>query len=212
MRDLSQLSPEDATFFRERGYLPQTPETTKRLNEWALRLREELGPHQGLLDREFTEWRDEMDRLFARDHNAIGRVLKHHLILEHYITRHLEAVAPGHDWSRARLRFGQKVDLIPQGNEIIEYLVPGIREINAIRNRLGHQINAQPSLDSLNRCIESLGIIHPYCHKTYSEAVDVIEDFTAMVCRWLPVQPETLRIFREAEQRAQGSAKPTSSC
>ena len=201
MYDLSHLSPEDAAYFREKGYLRQTPELEAQINDHARRLNAELAPHRATLDRNFAAWRDEIEKLFARDHEAIGRVLKHHLILEDRVTRHLEAVAPRPDWRRARLRFAQKLDLIPKDQGITDSIVRGIREINGVRNNLGHQIAAQPALQDLRECVRLLGLIHPYFNNTYSDALHVIEDFTQLVCGSLPVDAETMKIFRDAEAR-----------
>lgn len=201
MYDLSNMSPEDAAFFREKGYPRQTPEFEARMNAWARKLNAELAPHRALIDQRKDEWLDNWNKLFARDHDAIGRVLKHHLILEHYVTRYLEAVAPNHNWKRARLRFAQKIELIPKGDIIIDSLVLGIREVNAVRNALGHQIDARPALGTLEQCVRTLGHMHPYWQKTYSDAIAVIEDFTELVCSSLPIDADVAQIYKDAHER-----------
>ena len=205
VRDLSDLSSEDAAFFREKGYLPQSPEARRKINELARRLNVELAPHRATLDEDFRHWRGELEKLFARDHDAVGRVLKHHLILEHYVTRYLRTVAEDLGLPRpslGKLTFAEKVELIPVNDALIAYYIPGISEVNDARNKLGHDISARLSLESFPRCLDVLGLIHPYINNTYSDPVVVTEDFTRLVCSSLPVNAKIKRIMREAHERA----------
>src|SRR5688572_4877934 len=101
----------------------------------------ELAPHFPEIENRFNEENEAYKKLLAQDHDAIGRVLKCHLILEVYINRHLATASPTDDWQSVRLNFATKVDLLPHGNVKIAWVVPGIRETNKIRNSFGHQIN-----------------------------------------------------------------------
>jgi hypothetical protein len=206
--DLSNLSHEDAAFFREKGYLQQKPEVEAWVRDYAKKLVQELAPHQAFIEKRFQEENTRFTSLFARDHDAIGRVLKHHLILESYMTRHLEAVSPTHAWRDARLGFARKVELLPKENQQIQFLLPGIREVNAIRNMFSHEIDATPSLDSVKQCLRVLEISHPYFNKTYTHAIDVVEDFTATACLWLSVDKEVELIFKEAHSRVKPLPAP----
>src|SRR5215470_10475860 len=109
----------------------------------------ELAPQLPKIEKRFNEENEAFKKLLAQDHDLIGRVLKCHLIIENYINRHLESVSPSHSWQAARLRFSQKIELLPEGNAKVEWILPGIKEINTIRNRFGHRITATVSKDDL---------------------------------------------------------------
>ena len=203
--DLSAFSEEDAAYFREHGYFRQSPEVEARVRDDVQKMNRELAPHRAFIDQRIKETRDLSDKLFSRDHDTIGRILKQHLILENYMTRFLEAASPVHNWRDARLRFAQKMELLPKDNRLVQWLVPGIRSINSIRNSFGHQIGAELSLDAVKACLDVLDEVHPYFNKTYSNPVEVVEDFTELTCRWLPVDKEIDQIFKEARARVTAS-------
>jgi hypothetical protein len=75
---------------------------------------------------------------------AIGRILRAHLFVEHYLTEHLQQVNPRlGDIDEARLTFAHKVQLLDgNGPPAVTYLIPGIKRLNAVRNRLAHNLAA----------------------------------------------------------------------
>ena len=162
----------------------------------------ELAPQWPKMEDRFNEENKAFKTLLAQDHDLIGRVLKCHLIIENYVNRHLQSVSPSHNWQNAKLAFAQKITLLPQRNAKVAWILPGIREINAIRNRFGHQIQAKVSLNDLTKCRSVLAIARR--GKDYEDPIEIIEDFTAIVCTWLIVDPEIERVFAEAFGRARG--------
>ncbi len=160
----------------------------------------EIAPQLPKIEKRFNEENEAFKKLLAQDHDLIGRVLKCHLIIENYINRHLESVSPSHSWQAARLRFAQKLELLPQDNAKVEWILPGIREINTIRNRFGHRITATVSPDDLKGCISVLAIARS--GTLYIDPIEIIEDFTTVACTWLIVDPEIEGIFAEAFRRA----------
>ncbi|MEK6302054.1 MAG: hypothetical protein AABO41_15195 [Acidobacteriota bacterium] len=50
----------------------------------------------------------------------------------------------------AKLSFAQKLALIGTAELGVSYLVPGIRRLNTIRNRLAHTLSAEISTDDVN--------------------------------------------------------------
>jgi hypothetical protein len=159
----------------------------------------ELAPQWSRIDQRFNEENEAFKKLLAQDHDLIGRVLKCHLIVENYINRH-ESVALSHNWEGARLRFAQKIELLPQSNVKVAWILSGIRELNAIRNRFGHRITASVSLDDLAACRSVLAIARSGIQ--YNDPARIIEDFTTVACTWLIVDPEIEGIFAEAFKRA----------
>ena len=164
----------------------------------------ELAPRWPRIEERFNQENEAFKRFLAQDHDLIGRVLKCHLIVENYINRHLEAISPSHDWEKARLRFAQKMELLPQANPKVAWVLPGIKELNAIRNRFGHRITATVSPTDLTACISVLTIARR--GKKYTESMEIIEDFTTVACTWLLVDPEIEGLFAEAFKRARKRA------
>lgn len=164
----------------------------------------ELAPQLPEIERRFNAENEQFKKLLAKDHELIGRVLKCHLIIENYVNRHLVEVAPKHDWLKARLNFSQKLSLLPSGNPKVEWILPGIKNINAIRNKFGHDIEARVELQDLNDCIHVLSVARR--NKKYVEPSEIIEDFTVVSCTWLIVDSRIDQIFSEAFSRVKKRA------
>jgi hypothetical protein len=91
---------------------------------------------------------NELNLRWNQDAVLIGRILRAHLFVEHYLTKYLAARNPNvGDIEEARLSFFQKVALLGQNDPRVSYLVPGIRRLNAVRNRLAHTLSALVSLE-----------------------------------------------------------------
>ena len=92
------------------------------------------------LDKRFRE----VAERWNQDAGLMGRILRAHLFVEHYLTAYLEANNPNlGNLENARLSFAQKVALAEQPNAGERYLFPGIRRLNQIRNRLAHTLKAE---------------------------------------------------------------------
>lgn len=90
-------------------------------------------------DAEFMDMR----RRWDLDVTNIGRILRSHLYVEYYLTLHLAKANPRlGDLSKARLTFAQKLSLLDTNHEHLSDLAPGLRQINAVRNRLAHRLEA----------------------------------------------------------------------
>jgi hypothetical protein len=93
---------------------------------------------------------DETDQKFARinekwdqDVGVIGRILRAHLFVEHFITECLIAFNPAlGGLEKARLSFAQKLALIEDYSPETQELAVGIRRLNKIRNQLAHNLEA----------------------------------------------------------------------
>jgi hypothetical protein len=140
----------------------------------------ELAPKWARIEQRFNEENEPFKKRLAQDHDLIGRVLKCHLFVENYIHRHLEAISPEHDWESAKLRFAQKINLLPSTDPKVAWLLPGIKELNSVRNRFGHRISAKIELADLPECQSALAIARS--GKKYTADVEAIEDFTMVAC------------------------------
>jgi hypothetical protein len=83
-----------------------------------------LAPQLPRIEKRFNQENEAFKSLLAQDHDLIGRVLKCHLIIENYINRHLESTSPSHNWQGARLRFAQKIELLPQNDARVAWYYP----------------------------------------------------------------------------------------
>ena len=92
-----------------------------------------------ITDAEFGE----VQRRWNQDITTIGRILRAHLFVEHYLNEHLMRVNPKlGSVEKARLSFAQKTALLNSSDRRLSEVLPGIRHLNAIRNRLAHRLSA----------------------------------------------------------------------
>lgn len=88
--------------------------------------------HQDILD----AWGQDSDR--------IGRVVRAHLFVEHYLSIFLESQCSGlAPLDSARLSFAQKTSLLRTDHQTVGFLRPGIKRLNVIRNRVAHTLKAE---------------------------------------------------------------------
>lgn len=86
---------------------------------------------------------DAMKERWNQDTDSIGRILRSHLYLEHYLTEYLQHANPAlGDLDEARLNFAQKANLLRSDAPVIDMIIGGIRHLNKIRNRLAHNLRA----------------------------------------------------------------------
>lgn len=84
-----------------------------------------------------------MERRWNQDTSSMGRILRAHLFVEHYLTEHIEKANPRLGNLRsARLSFSQKLQLLDDRNPAQASLKEGIARLNKIRNRLAHNLDA----------------------------------------------------------------------
>ena len=99
------------------------------------------GPDQAreITDKEFGE----MGRRWDQNTDAIGRILRSHLYVEHYLTEFIRHANPRlGSIGDAKLSFGQKLALLDTKTPAVAELKPGIAQLNKIRNRLAHRLSA----------------------------------------------------------------------
>lgn len=100
----------------------------------------------------------QFNALWAQDIGAMGRVLRSHLIVEFYMTAYLQKANPNlGSIDDAKIGFAQKTDLLGENDSFIKMLVPGIRRLNTVRNRLAHNLSVSATQDDVNSFM-SIGI------------------------------------------------------
>ncbi|WP_017452134.1 hypothetical protein [Herbaspirillum rubrisubalbicans] len=122
---------------------------------------------------------------------AIGRILRAHLFVEHYLTEHLQRVNPHlGPLLKAKLSFSQKVELIDRGDSYLANLVPGLRRIGSIRNRLAHQLDAAISAEDVEVFLQNEIFVvmrEERCkpEPPSAQPLIVLEEFSQHAANWL---------------------------
>jgi len=84
----------------------------------------------------------EFNNIWGQDADKIGRVLRAHLVVEHFLTAHLEAANPNlGSIENARISYIQKIELLGDKDKSLTFLIPGLKRLNSIRNRLAHNLS-----------------------------------------------------------------------
>lgn len=122
-----------------------------------------------------------------QDVGAMGRILRAHLFVEHFITECLITFNPGlGDVAKARLSFAQKLALIEDYSQELRELSVGIGRLNGIRNRLAHDLEAEITDQDKNSLlsVRSFRALREELSKPESpseDGLDVLEDFAMHV-------------------------------
>lgn len=159
-------------------------DTASKHVEAALRLTiERLGGQNAVKEMQ-TAQTLEMKERWNKDVLTIGRILRSHLYVEHYLNEFLEYKNPClGSISRARLTFSQKLELLPRDNRSINEIIHGIRHLNHIRNRLAHQLEATITEADSEIFLQGLfGIFRKVCPPPSEKShlntpIDILEAF-----------------------------------
>ena len=102
-----------------------------------------MGGHEKAFQVFDADYRDTTTR-WEQDTVAIGRILRAHLFVEHFLTEYLRAGNPELGLLEdARVSFSQKMALVGNMTPSTGYLLPGILRLNSIRNRIAHTLRAE---------------------------------------------------------------------
>lgn len=103
---------------------------------------------EGLDDAQARAHREEshakFQNLWNQNAEKIGRVLFAHLAVEYFLTKFIQWANPRlGSLSGAHLTFGQKIELLGDGDQLLAWLRPGLRTLNVIRSRISHQLSVE---------------------------------------------------------------------
>lgn len=156
-----------------------------------------LRPHWSAIEDDFNRENERFKALIALDHDILGRVLKCHLIVEHYLGRFLEAHFNLNNITSAKLSFFQKATLLPDSAASAAFVKPGILRLNSIRNQFGHTLEPVLTCADLGSMQNVLDLARPGV--AFQKPIDAIEAFTTVACTWLIVPPKGLQqVFADA--------------
>ncbi|HIF9480436.1 hypothetical protein [Photobacterium damselae] len=150
------------------------------------------------IDSYIENWNQKFATLMTKEHDDLGRILKSHLIIEHYLNHYLSAHYVIEDIEQLRLSFSQKLKLLPDNQNVI-FVKKGIDRINKIRNRFSHTLDATICNGELNEIDSVLMYSRPEIVQL--RPVERIEHFTVIACGYLSSAPEKIQdIFSEANK------------
>ena len=150
----------------------------------------ELQPHWEAIEAHFNQENEKFKALLTQEHDVLGRILKCHLIVEHYLDRYLMEKFGLEHIDEARLTFSQKARLLPAAGSAASFVRPGIIKLNTFRNRFGHDLEAEIDEHELGPINEVLALARPGTE--FTGAVERIEAFTTVACTWLVIPPPHL--------------------
>ena len=156
----------------------------------------EFSKHFDKIEEEFNRHNEHFKSLIYSEHDTLGQVLKHHLVVENYLTNYLEVSFKNLDFDSAKLSFAQKANLISVRDTRVAFVKPGIIELNRIRNKFAHNLKAELSLNSMGEMLSVLKIARK--GKQYTNPVDVVIDFSTVASTFLIVNTEEIDfLFQE---------------
>lgn len=138
---------------------------------------------------------DRFDAAFSADHNAIGRVLRVHLVIEQYLNEHIKAKYKIENLEELRLSFNQKTVLLKDDLSSAAWVKSAIQNVNAVRNKFSHTLTPKIDWGAINNVIDVLKVARNGV--IYSEPIDAIEAFAPVACAFLIAAPSSQRTHLE---------------
>jgi hypothetical protein len=158
------------------------------------------------------------EAIWAQDADAIGRVLRAHLAVEYFLTEYIQARNPGlGSLDEARASFTQKIDLLGESDLVAQFLKPGLKHLNRIRNRLAHRHRNVLEESDKNTFLEIdlFRALRKYFATrfglmTAEDPLSILEDFARMASSVLqaavhPNRDFWTKIFGELHGKAHGT-------
>ncbi|MCA2407501.1 hypothetical protein GYN07_04915 [Rhizobium leguminosarum bv. viciae 248] len=150
-----------------------------------------LKPHWEEIEDDFHRHNARFLQLASTDHDAIGRVLRSHLVVENFMNSYLTEFFGIEDFDELRLTFAQKAKMLPAGKSSASFVRPGIIQLNKVRNKFGHQLNHAVEFQEINSIMQILGIARS--ETNFTTPMDAIEAFAAIACAFLSIPPKHLQ-------------------
>jgi hypothetical protein len=146
--------------------------------------------------------------LWQQNVEVIGRILRAHLFVEHYIGEYLAKANPRLGaLGEAKISFAQKVALLDASNTEIALILPGIKRLNKIRNRLAHNLDAQVTEADATVFLGSnrfaaLRAARAADQAQANEPIDILEDFAKHVAMALNYEfsPTSKAIYQAIQE------------
>jgi hypothetical protein len=148
------------------------------------------------LESELKEFNASWQSFWKRNASDLGAILICHLAIEHYLDEWLTAANPAtKPIGKTRLTFVQKLDLADDADSLIQMLMPGLMQLNRIRNQLAHNMEAQISKEELEPIRSIVWPWHKAGGKRCNEGVALVKDFALMASGFLCANTNAIRRY-----------------
>lgn len=161
----------------------------------------------------FLEFNEEFLHLWQTHGNSIGRIVKSHLLLEHYLNEYLRVIHPSiRNFDALKLSFKQKLNLLELPGEMIHYIGPVLDVINRLRNRLVHSLAIDLNDDEVEPIRKLLSFTRQQSNYIADlqerSAADLIEESTKLICSLFDTLTRTTHSETTREQPSIGVSFP----
>jgi hypothetical protein len=161
-----------------------------------------LGSIEGFDPREIAElWR-------AFDTEQTGRLLRAHLIVEHFLNEHIAKRNPHlGDFRKAHLEFDQRLQLLDLEAGSMHRLKTGIKKLNWLRNKVAHDLSYRVTQQDLEPLYENAGFkryvggLHEPRDVSKLQPIDVVESFAQFAAMLLKIDITLISKLEELGQR-----------
>jgi len=145
---------------------------------------------------ELKEFNASWQSFWKRNASDLGAILICHLAVEHYLDEWLTAANPAtKPIGETKLTFAQKLELADNADNFIQILMPGLKQLNRIRNQLAHDMEAQISDDKLKPIRSIVWWWHQSSGKPCKEGVPLVKDFALMASGFLSLHANSIRRY-----------------
>jgi len=148
------------------------------------------------LESELKEFNASWQSFWKRNASDLGAMLICHLAIEHYLDEWLTAANPGtKPIGKTRLTFAQKLDLAENADSLIQMLMPGLKQLNRIRNQLAHDMEAHISKADLKPIRSIVWPWHKAGGRPCNEGIALVKDFALMASGLLCSSANAIRRY-----------------
>jgi len=146
------------------------------------------------IEADFKAFKHEYQNLLQVDHVSKALILQSHLVVEYYLTQYLEAANPASPKiGTAKLSFALKLELADNPKANFYFLLPGIRALNSVRNKIAHRLDFIPGEPDFAPILECVRIWHTAAQKPVPQGLDALATFTEIVCGFLHGDTQAIR-------------------
>ncbi|MCW3084229.1 MAG: hypothetical protein JWP12_1595 [Bacteroidetes bacterium] len=120
-------------------------------------------------------------KMLQRSYQHVGKIIASHLLIENLIITELEEIngSSKNKLNISKKTFSQKLDLLPSKGSLYCHFIPGIRQVNEIRNLFAHNLDViieESMVTEIDKILNILDKKNPE-----NQTIEVrIEEFTTM--------------------------------
>ena len=141
------------------------------------------------LAKEAVAFDEEYKRFLDEEEASVSLILRLHLVVEHYLNEYLVAANPSlGNFDASGLRFAQKIALADNKRSTIHLLIPGLRCLNSLRNKLVHRLRFDPNSHDLGAIEDFVRMWRSAGGYQVPIGLEAVEDFALLASSFLSSQ------------------------